>query len=147
MDGIMTIGFTGTRNGLTLAQLHALTIILDEAEDRCCRHGGAIGADSQFNELARRSYKYVIIHPSDVLHQRGDKLFCDECHEPKPPIDRNRDIVDASNYLIACPATMQEEQRSGTWMTVSYTIKLGKPVVIVWPNGVTEWRGWPEVER
>ena len=55
----------------------------------------------------------------------------------KPPLDRNRDIVDACDVLIATPKDFVEELRSGTWATVRYARKQRKPLVIVWPNGET----------
>ena len=50
-------------------------------------------------------------------------------------LERNRDIVDACDILIACPRTLKEELRSGTWATVRYARKVGKPVAILWNNG------------
>jgi hypothetical protein len=44
----------------------------------------------------------------------------------------------AAAMLAACPKG-PEERRSGTWATVRYARKTGKPVVIFWPDGtVTE---------
>lgn len=68
---------------------------------------------------------------------RDALALADVVHEPRPPLERNRDVVDASDVLLACPGGMAEEQRSGTWATIRYARKAGKPVVIVWPDGTT----------
>lgn len=57
----------------------------------------------------------------------------------KKPLDRNRDIVEAAEVLIACPDG-PERQRSGTWATIRHALRVGKPVVIVWPDGRVERR-------
>jgi predicted Rossmann fold nucleotide-binding protein DprA/Smf involved in DNA uptake len=52
-------------------------------------------------------------------------------YEKKPYLDRNKDIVRVSIGLIAAPKTNKEEQRSGTWSTVRYATKTGKPLIIL----------------
>ena len=54
---------------------------------------------------------------------------------PAPYLDRNRAIVDACDILYATPESMAEESRGGMWHTVRYARRVGKPVVIVWPDG------------
>jgi hypothetical protein len=51
------------------------------------------------------------------------------------PTSRNHDIVDETELLIACPGELAEAVRSGTWATVRYARKLGRPIVIFWPDG------------
>jgi hypothetical protein len=52
---------------------------------------------------------------------------------------RNRDIVDAVQFLIAAPYNNWEENVGGTWYTINYARKKGLWLAIVWPNGkVTE---------
>jgi hypothetical protein len=36
---------------------------------------------------------------------------------------------------VACPRTDQEQRRSGTWATVRYARKVGKPVLIIGRDG------------
>ncbi len=40
-----------------------------------------------------------------------------------------------SSVLGACPRSAEEETRSGTWPTVRYARKQGKPVYLVLPDG------------
>jgi predicted Rossmann fold nucleotide-binding protein DprA/Smf involved in DNA uptake len=37
--------------------------------------------------------------------------------------------------LIACPQTLKEEIRSGTWTTVRIARRLGRVIWLVYPNG------------
>lgn len=57
--------------------------------------------------------------------------------EPGPYLWRNHQIVDATSALIAAPFGFEEELRSGTWATVRYARKLGRPVRFFWPDGTT----------
>lgn len=67
------------------------------------------------------------------------RAFCDqtgptELREPAEYLDRNHAIVDECSVLIAAPRSLTEEQRSGTWATVRYARKMGRPVVILDPE-------------
>jgi len=51
-----------------------------------------------------------------------------------------RDFVNECDVLIAAPGEFVERKRgSGTWGTVRYARKLGRPLVIIWPDGVVVW--------
>lgn len=52
----------------------------------------------------------------------------------KPPLIRNRDIVNAGELLIATPKLDVEEQRSGTWAAIRYARKIGKPIILIYPS-------------
>ncbi len=58
--------------------------------------------------------------------------------ESKPYLERNRDIVDASEVLIACPSTREEVMRSGTWATVRYARKKGMKITLIFRDGTCE---------
>lgn len=55
---------------------------------------------------------------------------------PEDLLARNRDIVDETEILIACPGHMHEELRSGTWSTIRYAVKIQRPHIIIWPDGL-----------
>jgi len=59
-------------------------------------------------------------------------------YDPRPPLVRNRDIVDATDMLIAAPATRKEVLRSGTWATIRYAKKMKKWIYIIYPSGHKE---------
>lgn len=126
------IGFTGTSEGIPEPQLlAAMKLLIKGAE---LHFGDCVGADAQAWYLATAWGFRTVAHPPIDPKKRA---FCkaDEIRAPKPYIERNHDIVDECERLIATPRTMEEELRSGTWATIRYARKLKKPVIIVTPNG------------
>lgn len=148
------IGFTGSRKGLTqkqVAELLKFIIIYHPFE---LHHGDCLGADAK----AHKTYytypepgKRIIIHPpiNDKLRAfcnleeefTVDNILNDtivEMREEKDYLDRNRDIVDETDFLIAFPNGSDgaaKNRRSGTWYTVRYARSVNKPVTIVYMNG------------
>jgi len=140
-----SVGFTGTRKGMTLAQ-EALVIDILKSEDFTeYHHGDCVGADKQFHKLITDKYKRsgmyygthstsfpIIVHPPDNDKHRA---FCKEGKilKPKPYLKRNKDIVDSCDLLIACPNPKDEinKLRSGTWSTIRYAKKQGKDIIII----------------
>ena len=140
----MILGFTGTREGCSSPQNVALEQwfadnLPTELHVGCCR-----GADECAFDAARIMYDgmedeiRVVGHPP---YSNALVAACvDECDETLPPkqyLDRNKDIVNACDVLLACPKG-PEELCSGTWSTVRYARKQGKRVVIIWPDGRVE---------
>lgn len=139
----MRVGFTGTREGMTDAQFVRFRAWFRASTATEFHHGCCVGADEDAAAKVYDSYRLVRVigHPSNLktLTSSDAVACCDDLRAPAPPLDRNRDIVDACDVLVACPKGMAEERRSGTWATVRYARKRGKRIVIVWPNGtVTE---------
>jgi hypothetical protein len=133
----MKVGFTGTQQHLSTAQFDLLAAVLTELTEMTeAHHGDCCGGDLTFHVIIQESFPDVEIHihPPEIENKRA---FCvsNFVYEHKPYLERNRDIVDACDVLIACPKTLKEELRSGTWATVRYARKVGKPVAILWNNG------------
>ena len=126
------IGFTGTREGMTEAQRTTVFELLRQA--RTLHHGDCVGADADADRIARQQKMQVVSHPPSDERLRA---FCtaDETRSAKPYLARNRDIVNESELLLATPSQDAEQQRGGTWFTVRYARSVGKPTVIVWPDG------------
>lgn len=135
----MIIGFTGTRHGMTNQQRWVLRDHLRQPEAIWFRHGDCLGADAQAAGIAKAQGLVVFSHPPAEERYRAHAPS-DYVLAPKDYLDRDRDIVDECNRLIACPRTHQEEQRSGTWYTIRYAVKIGRPVIVIWPDGTTEQR-------
>jgi hypothetical protein len=136
---LLHVGFTGTRRGLAQAQYEALWgYVLRQTRVReyvTGHHGMCTGADDEFNSVAQDMGWRTHGHPPLDQSRMADMLV-DEQEEPKEFLDRNRDIVIATQYLIACPHTVEEQWRgSGTWQAIRYAEKLGRPVVYIWPDG------------
>lgn len=142
----MNVGVTGTRNGCTVPQLDSLARELAKHladSGSVLHHGCCVGADWQAVMLARKCLRgvYVVGHPGDwpALQSREAIAASNEMRQFRPNLQRNRDIVDECERIIACPAG-PEVVRSGTWSTIRYAIGRNKPVLIVWPDGSTEQR-------
>ncbi len=133
----MKIGFTGTRNPVTNAQRMELTKRLTwiSGREHEFHHGGCVGADNVFHMLCRQlcSSSLIALHPPLNPSLRalvaGNITFVE-----MPYLVRNKSIVDNTECLIAMPDG-PERVRSGTWSTVRYAAKQGKPVLIIWPDG------------
>jgi hypothetical protein len=122
---------------MTEAQRMTVDRLLAELLPSLVLHGDCVGADAQFHNLAKTHRIGVSIYPGVPL---GDsrRAGCQgyvSLWPVKSFIARNHDIVDSSDSLIAVVSGYAELLRSGTWATVRYARKLGKPIRIVWPDG------------
>jgi hypothetical protein len=135
----MDVGFTGTRFGMSRKQKETVLCILRTLNVDAFHHGDCVGADMDAATIAKNEGLYVVSHPPI---DEGDRAFAesDEVRDPMTMLKRNRCIVDSSALLIATPTTDRETPRSGTWYTIRYALKVGRPVRIVSPSGklVTE---------
>ncbi len=140
----MKVGFTGTRNGLTVAQMATLNFwlcsypVLDEFH-----HGDCIGADDDAAKMIENIARgedpgppiKVVVHPPTDDSLRAFNTWYDEMREAKPYLERNRDIVNECDVLVACPGEATEQLRSGTWATVRAGRKAKKQIVVILPDG------------
>jgi hypothetical protein len=133
-------GFTGTRLGMPQAQKAALRDFLSHGSGEF-HHGDCIGADSEAHDIAAECGYCIVLHPPSDPALRAWRVVPDHMMRPKRPyLDRNRDIVRDTDSLIATPAEAEEQQRSGTWSTVRFARKQGKPVVSILPGGTIRQR-------
>lgn len=136
----MKVGFTGTQQGLMMAQADAVDLVLRGFEPTEFHHGDCVGADAQACEIVWRMPRCyegrikIVSHPPDNDKKRAHAQSHVEL-APLPYLDRNKKIVDATEILVAAPAGVREEVRSGTWATVRYARKRGKPILLVLPTG------------
>lgn len=132
------VGFTGTQQGCTQAQKSVLRLrlsIMREQSAQCeFHHGDCIGADADAYYEAVAAFFATICHPPIEKSKRAFTVN-DLTHEPKEYLERNRDIVNDTFGLIACPKSFMEELRSGTWATVRYARKIKRPIMIIRPDG------------
>ncbi len=122
---------------MSVAQYDLLVAVLAELEEMTeAHHGDCHGADTIFHWVIEYTHPgaELHIHPPEDDKKRS---FCvgHMTYEVKPYLERNRDIVNACDVLIACPKGEKEELRSGTWATIRYARKVGKPVAILWKDG------------
>lgn len=141
-----TVGFTGTRQGMTNEQKGTLKIaFIDiEVEKRlveqlfCFRHGDCVGADAEAHDIWRSSFTdldEIWIHPPMDPKYRAFKNG-DVILDPKGYLDRNDDIVAACHYLIGTPNTMKPKVRGGTWSTIRKAAASKVRGSVILPNGM-----------
>lgn len=138
----MTLGFTGTREGMTAAQLAAFEVLVESLPDlHAFHHGACVGADEQAARVVMRdSAVFVVARPCTLAAFVSQKAlqWADFVHTPVAPLDRNRIIVAVTHRMIATPAG-PETKRSGTWSTIRYAKSVKRPLTIIWPDGtITE---------
>ena len=149
-------GFTGTRHGMTAAQLDAVIDLMRELfklDHVTAHHGDCVGADAEFHDVVNRvSFEtsvpsFVVVHPpvDDSL-----RAFCvaSEWRTPKNHFARNRDIVFDSDVMIGTPFEPVHQVRGGTWYTVDFAKKQRRPLALVLPapsGALIEFSGktWP----
>ena len=136
----MKIGFTGTQKGMSDVQKEAFFKLINKYKPEEFHHGDCIGADSDADNIIRKlniTQIHTIIHPPNSSTKRS---YCSSqfIREPKPYLERNKDIVNETDLLIACPKGIKEELRGGTWATIRYAKKVGKKIIIIYPDGRRE---------
>jgi hypothetical protein len=126
MESDMTehFGFTGTQQGWT--------------------HKQAERASDRFRMLRHQGFEWMhngdciggslCLQPPSKTSKRAF-LRADVIEAPKPYLERNGNIAMRGSVLVATPAEMSEQLRSGTWSTIRRARKLGRTVYIIWPDG------------
>jgi hypothetical protein len=141
----MKYGFTGTQLGMSDRQKDELRRLMGNVVDGEFHHGDCVGADFEAHQIVW-SFMFgptIIIHPPTISLKRANAWGWDPlgtrpwrahgCIQlpVKPYLERNHDIVDQTDTLIAAPRTNEEEQRSGIWATVRYARRIGRPIIIL----------------
>lgn len=136
----MNIGVTATREGLTAAQAEAFRKLLGSlmqgtpAVTYYLHQGDCVGGDAECSAIARELGCKIASHPPTIDRHRAF-VPADVEMPPKPYLERNEDIVDQTEVLVAMPKGYEEEQRSGTWATIRYCHKKGRRPWVIWPDG------------
>lgn len=134
-----TIGFSGTRYGMTdIQRIELVKILLNHYPFYSIRAGNCIGADEEFNKIIFTIFPKV----QRISHPPINKSLCSQVpytlyEEPKDYLERNKDIINYSTIFIACPDGLVEKLRSGTWQAIRYakTTKHLIYKIIVFPDG------------
>lgn len=131
------LAFTGSAAGMDAKQAIAVMELLVAIHPKYVHEGGCVGADAQFHTLVDMFFPDIVVHrhPGDVREDMVSTYIGDaHVHPMQQPLDRNKTMVDESRVLLATPHR-EEYQRSGTWATIRYARKQGKPRFIVYPQG------------
>ncbi len=129
----MIVGFTGSRFERPPETIDRLRKLLIERRVTEAHHGDCFGFDAQAHDVCAELGIAIVIHPpnNDTMRawKHGSIILT-----PKPYIQRNRDIVLASQKIIAAPDG-PEKTRSGTWSTIRYAKSIGvRGVILPWPS-------------
>ena len=145
---MISIGFTGTRHGMTDAQRRKVDLLIAEIIGGdvdlhvVAHHGDCQGADAKFHEIAESYGCMTVGHiPTDDKY----RAFCAvrKSMPPLPYMKRNSAIVAESGFILATPFEMAEQERGGTWATIRMARRAGKPLAIVLPDGTEQRERWP----
>ncbi len=134
-QALATLGFTGTRLGLSRRQKDHLILFLKYHDVEEAHHGDCIGGDEDFHKIVSYYADRIVIHPPTDERSRA---FCKPLpggatvtwRTPYDYLTRNRHIVDSTTWLVVGPSG-PEELRSGTWSTKRYAEKLQRAFTIL----------------
>jgi hypothetical protein len=144
---VRSIGVSGTRENLSMAQQHALfRLLIDQIRDGATEvhHGACVGADAFVHFHMQTQQVTTHVHPpvddkfSAMSHLMRHNRRLD--YAPKPYAERNQDIVDAADVLLAAPRWPENDpksKRSGTWQTIHKAAAKGILVMIADNDGNT----------
>jgi hypothetical protein len=141
----MIIGFTGTRHGMSEQQKRCLDMIFNAWKDFAgieLHHGDCIGSDAEAHKVAESIPRRVIIVHPPIKDDFRAYCHSDQRQEPKDYIERDHDIVNRSDFVVAAPKGFTEEVRSGTWATIRYAKTRKIPFVVLWPDGGISYNQW-----
>lgn len=129
----MKVGFTGTRKGMTDAQMASVKNVMQlPILKGTFQHGDCEGADAQAFKMADELGYHTIAHPGPGYLRAN--TASKEIRESKLFLVRNKDIVNETDMLIAAPKS-DKNTGGGTWSTIRYAKSVGKKIYIVHPDG------------
>jgi len=135
----MKIGFTGTKKSMTPKQKKVFTFLISGKSGEF-HHGDCIGADAEAHDIIKKEDISIHIHPPEKNDHRAYKKGSAKMWEKRDYLARNKDIVEATEILIATPKG-NEVLRSGTWATIRYAKKNDKIIYIIMPDGNVIYQG------
>lgn len=133
----MKVGITGTRKGWNIAQEAAFRSLIADWDIEEFHHGDCVGVDEQSCAVIEQTYGSPI-HTHPPLNSNHRANVGGRLYRPKEYIDRNHDIVQASDIMVVVPDSDEERVRSGTWATYRYSLRMSKPTVVLFPTGRIE---------
>lgn len=126
----MILGVTGTRHVRNIGKRRFIKLSDYFRSNYITElhYGDCTGWDELAWSIAAQTGVKCVSHPpTDIRHKAATDA--DVILPAKPYLDRNKDIVDAADFIIAAPDGI-EKQRSGTWSTVRYAKRVGVKGVV-----------------
>lgn len=144
------ISYTGSQKGTNSVQFEKLIAYLyfhyRRYGDFIGEHGDCVGGDEEFNSLCidmgmetRIRPGYPSLNPRDI----SKRAFCaaNVIYPPEPFLERNRKVAKEGDILLGCP--FSNEQKGGTWWTIRYALRLRKPTIIFYREGLVSFFNFP----
>lgn len=134
---ITSLGFTGTRDGVSLERRGKLENFLIHFIrginlKLTFHHGDCEGADEMAHNIALSLGYSIEIHPPTDDKFRAYCKGAFLIHPEKPYLARNDDIVGISDLLIATPRDFTVGSgKGGTWYTIQQARKKGISILFV----------------
>lgn len=129
-----SIGFTGTKHGMTPQQIQRIRFRLESLKRLgfiWFHHGDCLGADHQAHFIAKElGYKIALHPPLDKKLAARLEADSDYVYPDGEYLARDRSIVDKSMMLLAAPKG-RPYPHSGTWYTIHYARQVAKSVYMV----------------
>jgi len=130
----MKLGMSGNRSGITKNAKNTLLRFFEDNEIDEVHHGDCVGSDKDFHDVCATKEFKIVIHPPKNNKMRAN-CISEHILPAKDYLDRNHDIVDFTDMLVAFPSSETEEIRSGTWATIRYAKKKNKKILLIFPDG------------
>lgn len=147
-DVAMKVGFTGTRVGMTRSQMISFSQVMGQLWPAEFHHGACVGADEDAAVIASSLIPIrIIAHPGvsegsripERPHRSTKSIeVSNEVRGETSHFERNRNIVCATDLLIACPPSKPLPSSGGTAYTVGYARSAGNRTIVIWPEGEIE---------
>lgn len=138
----MKIGFIGTRNGMSESQIKSFESFISSLQNKSIEfhHGDCIGSDETSHKIVESlKTKKEIKIIGHLPKYKKYRAFCkfDMEFMPKDYAERNKNIINYTDILIAVP-DRTEEFNSGTWRSIRYAKSQNKIVYIIHKSGRIE---------
>ena len=135
------LGITATRTGLTEDQIDSFYALIRLGKPNEVHDGDCFGGDTECHNIVRKEFPlcYMVGHPPTEERYRKFNKY-DMSYMPKPYLERNDDIIDLVDEMIALPKEMKEpktKRGGGTWATIRHARKKGRKLTIIYPDGTT----------
>lgn len=130
----MIVSFAGASWGTTDEQDAVIEFCIQEMEPSLLIHGGRPGADQVSRCIALSFGVPSYAYPSDLISQRAYS-DSDFSYVPISEHEKNDTIAEMGDVLIACPDEYMETRHCASWDVVRHARRLGRKLVIIWPDG------------
>lgn len=132
---MIIIGITATQYGMTDKQKEHVARLLRPHRGSEFHHGMCVGGDEEAAMIAGNLGLITVAHPGLERPDKRSLFVSDVMLEPKPNLERNRDIVAVCGRLLVAPQGPERVLRSGTWATLRHAEKVGRDHIIIYPDG------------